>query len=54
MEMVRQFLSDASGAGLTEYALLVAFIAIALVLALQALSGAVGGVFTRAQTGLGS
>lgn len=53
MERFWQFWGDSSGSGMTEYALLLAFVAIALVVSLEALSGSLQGVFTDAQSGLG-
>jgi Flp pilus assembly pilin Flp len=47
--MIRQFLSDASGAGMTEYALLLSLIALVVALSLPALTTAISGVFTEPQ-----
>ena len=54
MGIVRQIMRDTSGANMTEYALLIAFIAIVVAVALPALRTAVGGVFTRVGTILGN
>lgn len=51
METIRQFAKDAQGAQMVEYALLIAFIGLMLITVLTGLSGAVGGVFTRAGAG---
>lgn len=47
--MMRQFLSDATGAGMTEYALLLSLIALVVALSLPALTTAISGVFSDPQ-----
>lgn len=53
--MFKSFMADESGAQVVEYALIIAVVSIALVVALQALSGSTGlGAFiTRVTTCLG-
>jgi pilus assembly protein Flp/PilA len=46
------FFKDEEGAGLVEYALLVALIAVVSIGAIQLLQGGIEGVFTRATTAL--
>lgn len=53
METIRHFLEDVSGAQLVEYALLITFIALFVIIALQGLGASVLGPFTRAQAELG-
>ncbi len=53
--MFKSFLADESGAQVVEYALIIAVVSIALVVALQALSGgtAIGAFIDRVTTCLG-
>jgi pilus assembly protein Flp/PilA len=48
MEMVKKFFKDESGASLVEYGLLVALIAIATIVAINALQGGVNTTFNNA------
>lgn len=52
MEMLRRMWSADEGQDLVEYALIIALVSIALVTALQALSGAISGVFATISTDL--
>lgn len=49
-----RFMNDEEGAGMVEYALLVALIGILLIGAIGLLTGAIGNVFGNAQTTLDS
>lgn len=48
----RRFFREESGQGLTEYALIIALVAVALVLALITLKNGISNVFSKAQTQL--
>jgi pilus assembly protein Flp/PilA len=52
MKKLIDFFKDEEGAGLVEYALLVALIAVVTIGALQTLQGGIAGVFGRADTAL--
>jgi len=45
-EIVKRFCNDESGLELTEYALMIALIAIAILFAINALSGAIASAFS--------
>ena len=47
MEMLKSFWTDESGQGLTEYALIIALVAVALVAALIIFRNQIGAVFDR-------
>ena len=51
-KFVTRFMKDESGATAIEYGLIAALIAVVLITALQALQGALSGVFTRTATKL--
>ena len=50
--LIKNFLKDEEGAGLVEYALLVALIAIATIGAIQGLQTGIGGTFDNAASQL--
>jgi len=50
--LVRQFMSDESGQGLVEYALIIALVAVGLIAILLVLRNAIGNVFNNAATQL--
>lgn len=50
--MTREFLSDESGATAIEYGLIAALIAVAIIAALQAVSGALDETFQAVEDGL--
>lgn len=50
--MMKKFMTDESGQGLTEYALIIALVAVALVVALITLKNGVGNAFNKAQAQL--
>jgi len=52
MDMVKKLYNDEEGATMVEYALMVALIAIACIVAVQALGGKVGTKFNTINTGL--
>ena len=52
MERIRNFFKDESGAGMVEYALLVALIGVALIATLNALTGGITGTLTSATTAM--
>ena len=54
MDLIRSLIEDEMGAALTEYALLVALIAVALVGTLQIIGGAINGVFGTTSTTFGA
>lgn len=45
--MLKRFIRDEAGLELTEYAVMAGLIVLGLVVAIGALSGAIGGVFTN-------
>ena len=50
--MLKRFLKDESGQGMVEYALIIALIAVAVIFAITALSGAIGGKFNQVSSNL--
>jgi len=48
--MLKRFIRDESGLELSEYAIMVALIVIILIVAINALSGAIAGAFNRTAT----
>jgi len=52
LEVIRRLWDGEEGQGMVEYALIIALIAIALILGLQALQGSIADVFTRIEAGL--
>lgn len=52
MERIRNFFKDESGAGMVEYALLVALIGVALIVTINALTGGIKGTLTTATTAM--
>ena len=46
MERIKNFFKDETGASAVEYGLLVSLIAVAIIVAVQALGGKLNGVFT--------
>ena len=52
LEVLRRFWGDEEGQGMVEYALIIALIAIALIVGLQALQGSIANVFTEIGAGL--
>jgi Flp pilus assembly pilin Flp len=52
MEKIRNFFKDESGANMVEYALLVALIGVALIVAINPLTGAIDNTFGSAQTAM--
>lgn len=53
MEKIRNFFKDESGASAVEYGLLVALIACAIIISVQALGTSISGVFTTASSTIG-
>ena len=53
MEKIRNFFKDESGASAVEYGLLVALIACAIIISVQALGTSISGVFTTASGTIG-
>ena len=47
MEMLKSFWTDESGQGLTEYALIIALVAVGLILILVIFRDAIGDVFSK-------
>jgi len=54
MEKIRNFFKDESGASAVEYGLLVALIACAIIISVQALGTSISGVFSNAATTIGT
>jgi pilus assembly protein Flp/PilA len=54
MERIRKFFKDESGANLVEYALLVALVAVACIVTINALTGGIQTSFSSATTELNS
>jgi pilus assembly protein Flp/PilA len=52
--LVKRFWNDESGQGLTEYALIIALVAIGLIAVLLVFRNQIGGVFDRASNNLNS
>lgn len=52
--MFKKFLKDESGQGMVEYALIIALIAVAVIAAITALSGAIGDKFGEVSDNLNS
>ncbi len=52
MERIRNFFKDESGAGMVEYALLVALIGVALIATIQLLTGGITTTLTSATTAM--
>jgi pilus assembly protein Flp/PilA len=52
--LVKRFWNDESGQGLTEYALIIALVAIGLIAVLLVFRNQIGGVFDRASNDLNS
>ncbi len=50
--LVNRFVKDESGQGLTEYALIIALVAVALVVALGTLKSGIGNAYNKAQAQL--
>jgi pilus assembly protein Flp/PilA len=50
--LVRQFMSDESGQGLVEYALIIALVAIGLIVILTLLRNSIGNVFNESRNRL--
>jgi pilus assembly protein Flp/PilA len=50
--LVRQFMSDESGQGLVEYALIIALVAIGLIVILTLLRNSIGNVFNETRNRL--
>ena len=54
MEMLKSFWTDESGQGLTEYALIIALVAVGLILILVIFRDAIGDVFSKVRDELDS
>lgn len=51
-EMVKRFITEESGQGMTEYALILALVSIVAIGALRLLGGSVDGIFNKVDTEL--
>ncbi|HNX14558.1 MAG TPA: Flp family type IVb pilin [Oscillospiraceae bacterium] len=45
--MLKKFLNDENGQGMVEYGLIIALVAVAVIVAITALSGSIQGVFNK-------
>lgn len=50
--MLKKFLKDESGQGMVEYALIIALIAVAVIVAITTLSDSIGGKFNQVSNNL--
>lgn len=53
LKMVKRLWKEEKGQGMTEYGLIIALVAIAIIVALTAMSGKLSAVFTKISTSLG-
>lgn len=53
LQMINKFLKDEKGQGMTEYGLIIALVAIAIIVALTAMSGKLSAVFDKLAASLG-
>ena len=52
--MIKEFMNEESGQGMAEYALIIALVGVALIMALKKLSGGINNVFDKATNELQS